>query len=260
LHRYAILLEYDGTRFYGFQYQGELPTVQKFLEETITVFAKEKIRIACAGRTDTGVHALGQVVHFETEKELDSFKLQGCLNYFGRDHGVAAIDIVKTDPMFHSRFSAKERRYAYVICNRKAPSAILHKRIYQVMAPLDVQAMQKVSQKLLGHHNFESFRSNQCQASNAWRTLDECSIRQEGSFIITTLRARSFLHNQVRITMGTLLEIGLGRQEPEWIDALLETNDRTKSGPTIPPYGLYFMGVKYEKEIFSQTPKILFFE
>ena len=258
-HRYAVLIEYDGSRFYGFQNQGHLPTVQKFLEETIRTFAKEDIRVYCAGRTDTGVHALGQVIHFDVERELDAYKLQGCINYFGQTEGIAALEVVKVDNKFHCRFSAMERRYAYIICNRAAPSAILHKRIYQVMAPLNVQAMQEAAEKLVGHHNFESFRSSHCQAPNPERTLKECRVSQEGEYIITTLRARAFLHNQVRITMGTLIGIGLGRRDPAWIDDLLKLQDRTQAGKTAPPYGLYFMGVGYEERVFTKQPQLMLF-
>ncbi|MBX9977265.1 MAG: tRNA pseudouridine(38-40) synthase TruA [Alphaproteobacteria bacterium] len=257
--RYALLIEYDGSRFFGFQRQREAPSVQQFLEDTITLFVKHPVIIHGAGRTDTGVHALGQVVHFDADHSIDTDKLRGCLNFYGKGKGVSVIDIVHVDDDFHARFSALERSYIYVILNHQSSSALMEGRCTYVYPVLDIEAMARASQKLLGTHDFNGFRSVHCQANNAIRTLNKCTVTQHGSYIVTTLRARSFLHNQVRIMMGTLIQIGLGRQPVTWIDDILNLKDRVKSGPTAPPHGLYFKAVTFDPDVFTQSSRQLVF-
>ncbi len=256
--RYALLMEYDGSFFSGFQRQIHQISVQGFLEEKIGIFTKKSVTLHVSGRTDTGVHALGQVAHFDSDETLDPFKLKGCLNHFGRDKGVSILDIKEVSPDFHARFSSLERSYLYIILNRSSPSPLLKGRVAHVVSPLDIKKMQEAACKLLGHHNFESFRSAHCQAKNSFRTLNHCDVSSQRDLVIINVRSRSFLHNQVRILVGTLLHIGLLKKEPSWIDDLLQIPDRTKSGPTAPAEGLYFESVKYAQDIFKTTPLLPF--
>eukprot|EP00747_Dinoflagellata_sp_TGD_P203669 gnl/TRDRNA2_/TRDRNA2_77308_c3_seq1.p1 gnl/TRDRNA2_/TRDRNA2_77308_c3~~gnl/TRDRNA2_/TRDRNA2_77308_c3_seq1.p1 ORF type:complete len:232 (+),score=19.91 gnl/TRDRNA2_/TRDRNA2_77308_c3_seq1:103-696(+) len=194
-------------------------------------------------------------------KPVDSVKLRECINYFGRKdgHGVAALEIVEASLNFHCRLRAQDRRYAYVICNRAACSALLHQHVCHVQTPLNVEAMQAAARRLLGYHNFTSFRAISCDAPHAMRTLEECNVVRDGDFIIVSFRARSFLRNQVRIIMGTLIQIGMGMHGPLWIDELFAARDRRKAGKTAPAYGLYLMGVEYRENMFTIEPRMLLF-
>ncbi len=249
--RYALLIEYDGSRFCGFQRQLNQPSVQQFLEDMIEIFVKHPVVIHVSGRTDTGVHAFGQVVHFDSPEPIDLRKLRAYLNHFGSRQGVCILDIHVVPNDFHARFSSLERSYLYLILNRSSPSPLMEGRATYVRTLLDVDRMQQAASKLLGYHNFESFRSRHCQSKQVFRTLDECSVVRQGHLVTVHLRSRSFLHNQVRISVGTLIQIGMKRKDPTWIDDLLAIQDRTKAGPTAPAHGLYFKGVKYKQDIFG---------
>ena len=251
MYRYALLIQYDGSQFFGFQFQKNEKSVQGFLEETIGIFTRHPTRIHAAGRTDTGVHAIGQVVHFDTPHDLNTHALAGCINAYGREQGVSVIDIQKVDHDFHARFSAKAREYIYLIRNHTYPSTLMATKSYHVYAPLDLSLMEEGASKLIGTHDFESFRSTKCQAKNAIRSIDFIRFEKYGDYIKIHLRARSFLHNQVRITVGCLTSIGKGEHPPTWIDDLLEAKNRTVSGITAPAHGLYFYHVDYDMNLFQ---------
>lgn len=255
--RYALLVQYNGAKFSGFQYQDRAPSVQGFLEKTLKTFVRQDIRIHAAGRTDTGVHAIGQVVHFDCEREPDLHALLACLNYFGRDIGVSVIEAKLVDSDFHARFSAIAREYTYVIRNHPHPCTFTQGLCTHVSHQLDLKAMQQAATILLGKHNFESFRATHCQAKNAVRTIEIFDLECKGSYILAHLRARSFLHNQVRIMMGSLIEVGKGKKDITWIEELLSIEDRSKAGPTSSPHGLFFRHVDYGRAIFDTKPELL---
>lgn len=252
MKRYALLVEYDGGRFFGFQRQKDQPSVQQFLEETIERFTQHPVIIHASGRTDTGVHALGQVVHFETSVPIDVYKLKGCINHYGRMNGVSIHDIVEASSDFHARFSAIGRSYIYVILNQHAHSPLFEKRALHVPFDLDKTSMEKAASFFIGHHNFDSFRSTHCQSPHAIRTMHDFSIQFSHPFVTIRVASPSFLHNQIRIMVGSLLLIGQGKKSPNWIQELLAHPDRTKSGPTAPPHGLYFESVTFKEPIFKK--------
>lgn len=250
MNRYALLIQYNGSKFFGFQLQKTGKSVQGFLEETIAIFTRHPVRIHAAGRTDTGVHAVGQVVHFDTPHDLNTHALAGCINAYGREHGISITAIQKVDSDFHARFSAKAREYIYLIRNHTYPSTLMARKSYHVYTPLDLSLMEEGASKLIGTHDFESFRSTKCQAKHAIRSIDFIRFEKYGDYIKVHLRARSFLHNQVRITVGCLTSIGKGEHPPTWIDELLKLKDRTRSGITAPAHGLYFYHVDYGIDLF----------
>ncbi|MEI2711459.1 MAG: tRNA pseudouridine(38-40) synthase TruA [Chitinophagaceae bacterium] len=249
--RYALLIEYDGGRFFGFQRQRDMISVQQFLEDTIAIFTKHPVIIHAAGRTDTGVHALGQVAHFDTPCLLDPYKLKGFLNHYGRFVGVSVHKIAVVDDHFHARFSARERTYRYLVINQHAPSPLWEGRALHMPFSLDHERMREAASFFIGHHNFDSFRSKHCQSSHGFRTLNNIDIQDHAPFLTVTVKSLSFLHNQIRIMMGSLLLVGQGKKEPLWIKHLLDNPDRTQSGPTAPPHGLYFEKVTFESDVFA---------
>ena len=252
--RVKLTVEYDGTGFYGWQKQNDFVSVQEVIEQAISkVFnSAETIELYGAGRTDTGVHATGQVAHFEIfNKKLISTwqnniaKLADAINFYLLNQAIVIIksEIVSDD--FHARFSAKMRHYKYLIYNRRVRSVIYTNRAWHVPQHLDVSAMHEASQYFLGTHNLNAFRSLHCNAQNPVRTISNIKVYRDGDFVIMDRSARSFLHNQVRITIGTLKQIGEHKYLPEHIKDLLEKQDRRVAGVTAPPYGLYLTGVDY---------------
>ena len=252
--RVKLTIEYDGTGFYGWQKQNDFVSVQEVVEQAISkVFnSSETIELYGAGRTDTGVHATGQVAHFEifNEKLISTWqnniaKLADAINFYLLNQAIVIIksEIVSDD--FHARFSAKMRHYKYLIYNRRVRSVIYTNRAWHVPQHLDVNAMHEASQYLLGTHNLNAFRSLHCNAQNPVRTISNIKVYRDGDFVIMEISARSFLHNQVRITIGTLKQIGEHKYLPEHIKELLEKQDRRFAGVTAPPYGLYLTGVDY---------------
>ena len=245
--RYKITVEYDGTNLVGWQKQREGPSVQEYLEKAIDGFSHQKVEIFGAGRTDAGVHALGQVAHFDIDSNLSEYKMQESLNALLRELQ-APISVLKTeivDENFHARFSAVGRGYIYRILNRRGPSPLRINRVWQVTYPLDIEAMQKGAQYLLGNHDFSSFRGSGCQALSPVKTLDKLDIEQIRDEIIFTVEARSFIYHQVRNMVGTLQEVGNGKLQPIDVKHILEACDRKKAGVSAPAYGLYLNKVMY---------------
>ena len=245
MHRYKITVEYMGDGYCGWQRQAECIAVQEVIEKAIESLTKEKVSIMAAGRTDTGVHATGQVAHFDLEKFYDPYTLQGSLNFFmrGADVGVVKAEIV--DRNFHARFSAKKRHYVYKILNRRSINIIDARHKTWIKEELDLQRMQKAAGHLLGTHDFTSFRASLCQSKNPVKTMERIEIIKNGEDIEIYFSALSFLHHMVRNIVGTLINIGNGKWEPEKVLEILEKKERAACGPTAPATGLYFIGADY---------------
>lgn len=256
--RYRIIVEYNGAAFAGWQKNKALPSVQETLEEAIWRFCGERVQVTGAGRTDAGVHALGQLAHFDLVQAQEPFTIMNALNYhllaiaktdtpqgvYGeRQVAVMAAEAAPDD--FHARFSAKGRHYRYRILNRRPPPVIDAAFVWHVPEALDISAMQEAAKLLLGHHDFTSFRDTQCQAKSPLKTLDRFDVAAQGEEIHLCLSARSFLHHQVRIMAGSLKWVGSGRWNARHIAQVLEDRDRTKGGPTAPAQGLCLLKVDY---------------
>jgi tRNA pseudouridine38-40 synthase len=243
--RYRITIEYDGTPFAGWQIQAEAPTVQGTLTAAIAAFSGEKVTLQGAGRTDAGVHALGQVAHFDLVKDHDPGTVRDALNAHLRPHPIAVLDAARADADFDARFSAVRRRYLYRIVNRRPDLALERLRAVRVPRPLDTDAMHAAAQKLIGKHDFTTFRSSDCQAKSPLRTLQRLDVMRMGDAVEIRAEARSFLHNQVRSMAGSLIWVGEGRWTPSDIAAALAAKSRAACGPVAPPEGLYLVGVDY---------------
>lgn len=249
-------IEYDGTPFNGWQRQslGQL-TVQQTVEDALALLEPGPHTIAAAGRTDTGVHGAGQVAHIDLAKDWDPFRLSQALNYHMRSAPVAVVACARVADDFHARFSAIERRYLYRVLARRAPPVLDRNRVWHVLPGLDVDAMQQGANHLIGHHDFTTFRSSLCQAASPMKTLDEVTVTEVttacGTEIHFRLRARSFLHNQVRSLVGSLLRVGTGAWPPSRIGQALAARDRAACGPVAPPQGLCLTQVKYPVDPFA---------
>jgi tRNA pseudouridine38-40 synthase len=243
--RYKLTIEYDGTLFYGWQRQDKVPTIQGTIEAAVKQFSGQTLTLEGAGRTDTGVHATGQVAHLNLTKEWPTYRIVDALNFYLRDTGIAILNAEMVPNEFHARFSAKMRVYHYRILNRRAPHVLEKNRSWHVIKPLNVRAMQEAARAFIGTHDFTSFRSVSCQAKSAIRTLDEFTLIQEGYAITAHIKSRSFLHNQVRIMMGSLHQVGMGEWCVGEIIQALEKRNRVYAGPTAPPWGLYLTEVQY---------------
>lgn len=245
--RYKITLEYDGTDTLGWQRQLDGPSIQQYLEEILEILNGYPKEVASAGRTDAGVHALGQVAHIDLDRPMEPFKIREAFNANLREKGAPA-SILEVEPVpetFHARFSATGRGYIYRILNRRAPSPLRHNRVWWVPVPLDIEKMRQGAQYLLGYHDFTSFRATACQAKSPLKTLDRLDIERQGDEIIFTLEAKSFLHHQVRNMVGTLKLVGDGHLSPQDIQTILEQKNRSAAGPTAPACGLYLNKVFY---------------
>jgi len=243
--RYRLLVEYDGRPYRGYQSQAELPSVQDSIERAVSAFSGETVRIHAAGRTDTGVHATGQVVHVDLEKAWKADVVRDALNAHLMPEPISILEAQVAEGDWHARFSATQRRYLFRILNRKSPPALDQGRVWHVKRPLDVAAMHEAAQALVGQHDFTTFRDMQCQAKSPVKTLDVAEVRRDGEQVLLTFIARSFLHRQVRSMTGTLVEVGAGRwTKADFVEAL-EARDRTACGPVAPPDGLYLTGVGY---------------
>lgn len=248
--RYKLTIEYDGSQYAGWQKQVDRPSVQSALSGAIFKFCGEQVDVTGAGRTDAGVHAIAQIGHVDLPKEMDPFRVMQGINFylFGEGENGNRIAIVKAERVgddFHARFSATRRHYLYRIINRRARLGLEAGRAWHVVEELDVSAMQDAAQLLVGHHDFTSFRDTECQAKSPEKTLEAFDVKKMGSEIHITARARSFLHHQVRIMVGSLSLVGKGKWSKKDLADALAARDRTKGGPTAPPDGLYLIGVDY---------------
>ena len=243
--RYRLTIEYDGRPYRGFQAQDELPSVQGSIERAVKAFSGETLRLQAAGRTDTGVHATGQVIHIDLQRDWRPEVVRDALNAHLVPEPIAVIDAMMVDGDWHARFSATERRYVYRILNRKGPPALDRGRVWHVKKPLDAAAMHAAAQVLIGHHDFTTFRHMHCQAKSPMKTMDVARVWCEGEQVLLEFASRSFLHRQVRSMTGTLAEVGIGRWSAADVKAALEARDRKACGPVAPADGLYLVGVKY---------------
>jgi len=243
--RYRLTLEYDGTPFAGWQRQADRLSVQQVLEEAIAGFSGETVTTQAAGRTDAGVHALGQVAHFDLARERDANRIREALNYHLKPHPVAVVESVAVPETFEARFSAVARHYEYRILDRRARPALEENRVWHVPTRLDARAMHEGAQYLIGQHDFSTFRDSQCQAKSPVKTLDRLDVRREADHVVVTASARSFLHHQVRSIVGSLKLVGEGRWGPAMMREILEAADRARCGMLAPAAGLYLTKVDY---------------
>lgn len=245
--RYRLIVEYDGTPYVGWQRQDNGHSVQAALERSVLSLTSETVSIRGAGRTDSGVHAFGQVVHVDLSRTWAPYKLRNALNAhlaMAREK-VSVLDVQEVDESFDARFSALRRHYLYRIISRPAPLALEAKRAWWVSKDLDHGAMHAAAQTLVGHHDFTTFRSTHCQATSPMRTLDRLDVTRNGQIIEIRATAQSFLHNQIRSFAGTLKLAGEGKMTPQDVRAALDARDRKECGPVAPPEGLYFLKVDY---------------
>jgi len=246
--RWRLLLEYDGGGFSGWQRQDNAPSVQAALEAAVLAFCGEAATVQAAGRTDAGVHATGQVAHLDLAREASADTLRDALNFHLKPQPVAVLAAEAAAADFHARFSATGRRYLYRILDRRAPAVLDRGRVWWLPRVLDAEAMQAGADRLVGHHDFSSFRAAECQAASPVKTLDRLRVARAGAEIRVEAAARSFLHHQVRNLVGTLKLVGEGKWSPDDVNRALEARDRRAAGPTAPPEGLYLTGVDYEPE------------
>ncbi len=243
--RYRITIEYDGTPFAGWQSQPGGIGVQDAVTAAIQRFSGEHIIVRAAGRTDAGVHALGQVVHFELQKTWDAFRVREAINHHLKPAPVAVLDCAEVDATFDARFSATARHYLYRILTRRAPPVLDRDRVWALRSWLDADAMHDAAGYLVGHHDFTTFRAASCQAKSPVRTLDRLDVSRVGEEIHIQASARSFLHNQVRSMVGSLKLVGEGKWQPHDVQRALDAVDRAACGPVAPAPGLYLVRVDY---------------
>jgi len=243
--RYRLTVEYDGTPFVGWQRQENGPSIQSALEAAILKFSGEAVTVMGAGRTDAGVHAFGQVAHFDLVKEFPAATVRDALNHFLRPNPVAVLAAETVTADFQARFSAKGRHYLYRILCRRARPVLEASRVWHVPRDLDADAMQEAAQTLIGKHDFTTFRAALCQAKSPVKTLDVLEVTATGEEIDIRASARSFLHHQVRSMVGTLKLVGEGKWRAADVAEALAARDRSRCGPVAPPEGLYLVKVDY---------------
>ncbi|UMA65141.1 tRNA pseudouridine(38-40) synthase TruA [Roseivivax marinus] len=253
--RYALMVEYDGGPFSGWQWQDDQPSVQGTIEAALARLEPDLPRIAAAGRTDAGVHGRGQVCHCDMAREWKAETLMNALNHHMRPAPVAIVAAAPVADDWHARFSASERRYLFRILNRRARATLEAGHVWQVQRALDADRMAEGAARLVGRYDFTTFRSTMCQAASPVKTLDAAEVEVvetgAGRELHLRFRARSFLHNQVRSFVGTLERVGSGAWTPEDVTSALEARDRAACGPVAPPQGLYLTGVGYDDDPFS---------
>jgi len=251
--RVALGIEYSGENYCGWQRQSHSPSVQENLENALSKIAAQSIKVLCAGRTDTGVHATGQVVHFEMQgNRPETAWIRGANNHLPKD--ISIVWATQVDDEFHARFSAQSRSYRYIIQNTKAPTATLHGKVTWHRNKLNLDRMLTGANYLVGKHDFSSFRASSCQAHSAIRTIERIDITQHNSLIFIDVKANAFLHHMVRNIVGCLLQVGEERQQPEFVKQVLALKDRTKAPDTAKPHGLYLVNVTYPQQY--QLPKV----
>ncbi|AGK59142.1 tRNA pseudouridine synthase A [Hyphomicrobium denitrificans 1NES1] len=246
MSRYRITIEYDGTPFIGWQRQAEGVSIQGALETAIRRFSGEAPGVRGAGRTDAGVHALGQVAHFDLEKTWEPGRIRDAMNFHLRPNPIAVLSAARVDDTFDARFSAVKRHYEYRILTRRSPPILQRNRVWWTMRDLDAGAMHEAAQVLLGKHDFTTFRAAQCQAQSPVKTLDVFDVSRQGEEIVCRVSARSFLHHQVRSMVGSLKLVGEGKWTRQDLADSLEAADREACGPVAPAAGLYLVRVDYE--------------
>ena len=246
--RYRFTVEYDGSAYNGFQAQAGQPTVQGAIETAVTAFTGQTVRIAAAGRTDTGVHATGQACHVDLDKAWPARTVMNALNAHLMHEAVAVLDCAPVSDDWHARFTANGRKYLYRILSRPGRPALDRGRVWHVKKPLDAEAMHAATQSLIGLHDFTTFRDAQCQSASPIKTLDVARVSRVGEEVHLVFEARSFLHRQVRSMAGSLAEVGLGRWAVADLADALAAQDRARCGPVAPSDGLYLTGVTYEAE------------
>jgi tRNA pseudouridine38-40 synthase len=244
--RYKMIVEYDGTGFFGWQSQRNGRSVQEAIEAAITAFSGEDRRIQAAGRTDSGVHATHQVIHVDLEKEWSTFTISEAMNAHLKGQGTAILDVRRVSDTFDARFSARKRHYVYRILNRRPPAVLEKNRVWHVKWPLDPDLLQQGANQLIGKHDFSTFRAAECQAQSPVKTLERLDIVAKDEDIRVYASARSFLHHQVRSMVGSLILVGSGKWTPSDLRDALLACDRSRCGPMAPPDGLYLIGVEYE--------------
>lgn len=261
--RYKVVVEYDGTGLAGWQRQDNGPSVQASLEQAILGFCGEQVVVTGAGRTDAGVHALAQVAHFDLSRTPTPHTVRGALNDHLRraadgPRRIVVLEAEHVSPEFHARFSATGRRYVFRIVNRDAPPVLERDRVWHVRPPLDIDAMNAGAARLIGRHDFTTFRSMQCQAKSPVRTLDVLRVTRHGDEVRIEAASRSFLHNQVRAMVGTLSQVGEGKWSADDVSIALAARDRVASGTTAPAHGLYLAEVRYGERargVAAERPK-----
>jgi tRNA pseudouridine38-40 synthase len=243
--RFKLTIEYDGTPYSGWQRQKTQPSVQQTLEDAIFRMTGETLTLQAAGRTDAGVHALGQVAHIDLTREWDPFQVREGLNHLMRPNPVGIIAAERVDETFEARFSATARHYEYRILNRRTPAILERNHVWHVHKPLNAEIMDQAAQLILGHHDFTTFRSSECQSKSPMKTLDVLHARREGDHIVINASARSFLHHQVRSMVGCLKLVGEGKWTPADFRAALDARDRSACRAMAPSAGLYLTQVDY---------------
>lgn len=247
MKRYAVGIEYDGTDFLGWQRLAHGPTVQAALEAALSFVADRAVAVTCAGRTDSGVHALCQVAHFDSDAARN--ERAWLMGANSRLPPAAAVRWVRAVPAdFHARYAARARRYRYAICNRPSRPALARRDHAWVLQPLDAQAMHRAAQALVGEHDFSAFRTAACQAAHPRRDLHRIEVRREDERVLIEVQANAFLHHMVRNIAGSLILVGCGERPEDWIAGLLAGRDRSRAGPTAPAAGLTFLGPRYPRE------------
>ncbi len=255
MYRYALKVEYNGAPFHGWQRQNDVPSVQGVIEAALAKVEPRVHNIAAAGRTDAGVHGLAQVAHCDMERNWKPFRLSEALNYHMKPHPVAIVACAPVSEDFHARFSALERRYLFRVLVRRAPATHQAGLVWQVKKPLDLEAMRAAAKHLIGKHDFTTFRSTICQSVSPVKTIDRLDMVEvetaAGLEVHFDVRARSFLHNQVRSFVGTLERVGAGSLTPDDVRKMREARDRQACGPVSPPHGLYLAHVAYAIDPFE---------
>jgi tRNA pseudouridine38-40 synthase len=243
--RYKLTIEYDGTSFVGWQQQDNGVSVQGVLTDAVAAFAGERVMVSGAGRTDTGVHALGQIAHIDLAKDWDVERVRDAINFHLRPQPVAVLKAEQVTPDFDARFSAIKRHYLYRIVNRRADLTLNQNLAWRVPRVLDCDAMHAAAQRLIGKHDFTTFRSTECQAKSPEKTLDRLDVVRDGDDVRVTASARSFLQHQVRSMVGSLVHVGEGKWSAGDLADVLAARDRTRCGQVAPPHGLYLVRVDY---------------
>lgn len=246
--RYKLTIEFDGTPFVGWQRQANGFSVQGCLEQAALRYCGEEVTFHAAGRTDAGVHGLGMVVHVDIARNDRADKVRDALNALLRPNPVVVLNAELVDDEFHARFSCLERSYIYRILNRRAPAALEAGKVWWYAKPLDAEAMDHAAQRLVGKHDFSSFRASECQAQSPLKTLDELRVRRRGQMVEIYARARSFLHHQVRNMVGTLILVGEGKWDADRLEAALKACNRSAAGQTSPAQGLFFLNARYPND------------